>query len=134
MIRITIGDLVLTARLEREQAPRSVAAFLSLLPLTGSLLQARWSGEAAWVPYGDLQTGVGEENATDQPAPGQILLYPQGVSETEILVPYGITVFASKFGRLRGNHILTVVEGLDLLPEIGRRVVWEGAQPIRFDS
>lgn len=134
MIRITVGDLVLTAQLERERAPRSVAAFLRLLPLTGSLLQARWSGEAAWVPYGDLETGVGEENATDQPAPGQILLYPKGISETEILVPYGTTVFASKFGRLRGNHILTVVEGLDLLPEIGRRVVWEGAQPIRFEA
>lgn len=130
MIRIEVGSLTFIARLERERAPRTAAALLRLLPLRGSLLQARWSGESAWMPLGDLETGVGEENATDQPEPGQLLLYPKGISETEILFPYGQTVFASKFGRLRGNHVLTIVSGGDQLAELGRRVVWEGAQPI----
>lgn len=132
MIRIEVGSLTFVARLERERAPRTVAALLRLLPLQGSLLQARWSGESAWMPLGDLETGVGEENATDQPEPGQLLLYPKGISETEILFPYGTTVFASKFGRLRGNHVLTIVSGAEQLAELGRRVVWEGAQPISF--
>jgi hypothetical protein len=132
LIRIAVGDLVFVTRLETERAPRTAAALLRLLPLTGSLLQARWSGEAAWMPLGELDTGVGEEQATDRPAPGQLLLYPRGVSETEILFPYGQTVFASKFGRLRGNHVMTVVEGRDQFGELGRRVVWEGAQPIRL--
>ncbi|MCC7134683.1 MAG: DUF3830 family protein [Gemmatimonadales bacterium] len=130
MIRITVGNLEFGARLERDRAPRTVAALLRLLPLQGSLLQARWSGESAWMPLGDLETGVGEENATDQPEPGQLLLYPKGISETEILFPYGTTVFASKFGRLRGNHVLTIVSGTEQLAELGRRVVWEGAQSI----
>ena len=133
MIDITVADLHFVARLERERAPNTAAALLRLLPLVGSLLQARWSGESAWLPLGDLVLGVGEENATDQPAPGELLLYPQGVSETELLFPYGPTVFASKFGRQRGNHVLTLVEGQDQLRELGRRILWLGAQSIRLD-
>jgi len=132
MIRIDVGNLTFTARLERDRAPKTVDALLRLVPLSGSLLQARWSGESAWMPLGNLETGVTEENATDRPEPGQLLLYPHGVSETEILFPYGKTIFASKFGILRGNHVMTIVTGQDQLAELGRRVVWEGAQPIRF--
>ena len=133
MVRIIVGDLVFTARLERDRAPATVAALLRMLPLSGSLLQARWSGEAAWLPLGTLDVGVGAENDTERPAPGQILLHPMGISETEILIPYGETVFASKVGPLRGNHVMTIVEGATQLAELGRRVVWEGAQPIRIE-
>ena len=132
MIRIRVGNLVFRAKLERERAPATVAALLRLLPLSGSLLQARWSGEAAWMPLGTLEVGVGAENDTQHPAPGQILLHPNGISETEILIPYGETVFGSKAGPLRGNHVMTIVEGAEQLPELGRRVLWEGAQPIHF--
>lgn len=134
MIRISAGDLVFVARLESQRAPATVAALQRLLPLSGSLLQARWSGEAAWMPLGSLDVGVGAENDTGRPAPGQILLYPAGVSETEILVPYGETVFASRAGPLRGNHVMTIVEGDELLTELGRRVLLDGAQPIRLEA
>lgn len=133
MIRITVGDLVFTARLETERAPKSAAALLRLLPLTGLLRQARWSGESAWMPLGDLDAGVGVENATETPAPGQLLLYPKAVSETEILFPYGITRFASKFGPLAGNHVMTITGGLEQLAEVGERVSRRGEQPIRFE-
>ena len=134
MIRISVGDLVFTARFERERAPATVAALLRLLPLSGSLLQARWSGEAAWMPLGSLEVGVGAENDTQIPKPGQILLYPGGISETEILIPYGETAFASKAGPLRGNHVMTIVEGGEQLSELGRRVLWLGAQPIVLEA
>ena len=52
MLRITVGDFRFAARLEEEQAPRSVAALRGLLPLESKLVQARWSGESAWVPLG----------------------------------------------------------------------------------
>ncbi|HET9455261.1 MAG TPA: DUF3830 family protein [Gemmatimonadaceae bacterium] len=126
------GDLRFTARLEREHAPRSCAAFSAVLPFTNRLIQARWSGESAWIPLGDFRFDVGAENATSTPAPGQILLYPKGVSETEILFPYGETRFASRFGALAGNHFLTIVEGMDQLEELGRRVLYEGAQDVTF--
>jgi hypothetical protein len=133
-IAIEVGTIRVVGRLEGAKAPETCRAFLRLLPLTGSLIQARWSGESGWVPLGDLEVGVGPENATSRPAPGQLLLYPKGVSETEILFPYGQTVFASKHGQLEGNHFLTVVEGREQLAEIGRRVVWQGAQAIRFST
>lgn len=133
MLRITVGELVFTARFEEDAAARTCAAFRDLLPFRNRLIQARWSGEAAWVPLGDLDVGLGVENATSYPAPGEILLYPGGYSETEILFPYGGTRFASKLGQLAGNHFLTIIEGRDQLNEVGRRVVWEGAQRIVFE-
>ena len=134
MLEIAVGDVRLRARLEEEAAPRTVAAFRRLLPLESRLIHARWSGESAWIPFGELDIGVGPENATSYPAPGEILLYPGGVSETEILFPYGATCFASKAGQLAGNHFATVVEGNERLRELGRRVLWEGAQQIRFEE
>jgi hypothetical protein len=86
------------------------------------------------VPLGDREVGVGFENHTSHPAPGQLLLYPGGFSETEILFPYGGTLFASRMGQLAGNHFATIVEGADSLPELGRLVLWEGAQDIRFEE
>ena len=121
-------------KLESDAAPKTCAAFLAALPFRSKLVQARWSGEAAWIPLGDLSFGVSFENHTSHPAPGQILLYPGGYSETEILVPYGNTMFASKLGQLAGNHFLTVIEGQEQLAELGRRVLWEGAQDVVFDQ
>ena len=133
-LRITIGERIeFAARFELACAPKTCAAFIKALPFVGHLVQARWSGEAAWVPLGDRDFGLSFENHTSHPSPGQILLYPGGFSETEILVPYGNTLFASKLGQLAGNHFLTIVEGLEQLPEVGRRVLWEGAQEIRFE-
>ena len=132
-LRIIVGgDLRFLARLEHGHAPATCAAFVARLPFRQQLVQARWSGESAWVPLGDLAFGVGAENQTGRPAPGELLLYPGGVSETEILFPYGETVFASKFGPLAGNHFLTIVDGLGQLAELGRRVLREGAQVIVF--
>jgi hypothetical protein len=133
MLEIVAGELRFVARLE-EAAPETVAAFQRLLPLESRLIHARWSGEACWIPFGQLDVGFGPENATSYPAPGQILFYPGGVSETEILFPYGPTAFASKAGALAGNHFATVLEGSDELGELGRRVLWEGAQPILFEE
>lgn len=131
-VRITVGDLVFAARWEDEAAPRTCAAFRALLPFRNRIIQARWSGESAWIPLGDLRTGLGVENATSYPAPGEVLLYPGGYSETEILFPYGATRFASKLGQLAGNHFLTITEGREQLRELGRRVLYEGAQEIVF--
>lgn len=132
MTLITVGDLSFQAVFEEEKAPATVEAFRKLLPYEQKLIQARWSGEAGWVPLAEFDLGVGIENATCYPSPGEILFYPGGYSETEILFPYGRTNFASTLGQLAGNHFMTIVEGHEHLPEVGRRIVWEGAQSIRF--
>jgi len=133
MISIVVADRFhFRARLEEELAPKTCAAFRSLLPYRQRLIHARWSGEACWIPLGDFDLGVREENATSRPDPGCILWYPSGVSETELLFPYGVAWFASKAGELTGNHFLTIIEGREHLAEMGRVVLYEGAQEIVF--
>jgi hypothetical protein len=105
-----------------------------LLPYHQKIIHARWSGEAAWIPLGDFQLGVDFENHTSHPSRGDILFYPGGLSETEILFPYGSARFASKVGQLAGNHFLTLVEGHEQLPTLGKRVLWQGAQDIVFEA
>jgi hypothetical protein len=133
MLEIEVGGARFEARLEEAAAPNTVAAFRRLL-LESKLIHARWSGEACWIPFGELDVGVGSENATAYPGPGELLLYPGGVSETEILFPYGPTQFASKAGVLAGNHFATIVQGGEQLRELGPLVLWQGAQPIRFEE
>ena len=133
-IQIIVGGYNFTARLETEKAPLTCAAFLTLLPFRQQLIQARWSGEACWIPLGDLKLNVGYENTTRYPGRGEILFYPGGISETELLVPYGQTSFASKAGPLAGNHFLTIVEGNEHLPALGQLCLWHGAQAITFEA
>ena len=61
------------------------------------------------------------------------MLYPGGVSETEILLAYGYVNFASKAGQLAGNHFLSIVEGREQLRALGTKVLWEGAQDVLFE-
>ncbi|GCE09685.1 DUF3830 family protein [Dictyobacter aurantiacus] len=131
-LKIIAGPFEFVARMEDEMAPKTCAAFSRLLPFRNKIIQARWSGESAWIPLGDLDVGLGFENHTSHPGAGQILLYPGGYSETEILFPYGSTCFASKMGQLAGNHFLTIIEGSEQLHDLGRLVLWEGAQDILF--
>jgi hypothetical protein len=134
VLAITSTDLRFVARLEEETSPATVAAFRRLLPLDSRIIHCRWSGESNWIPFGELDVGIGPENATSYPAPGELLLYPGGVSETELLFPYGACCFASKAGQLAGNHFATLVEGLEHVRELGRRTLWDGAQPILFEE
>ena len=132
MLTVRIGPISFTATLEFERAPRTAAAFQARLPFEGQLVQARWSGEAGWIPLADYDLGVASENATSDPAPGEVLWHPPGLSEAELLVPYGSTRFSSRVGQLAGNHFLTIVDERGGLAEVGRRLLWEGAQPICF--
>ncbi|MGD0106784.1 MAG: DUF3830 family protein [Rhodopila sp.] len=132
LIDIIAGPYTFKARFEIENAPKTCAKFQSLLPYRERIIHVRWSGEGCWIPLGDLDLGLKFENHTSYPAPGQFLLYPGGISETEILLAYGGVQFASKMGQLAGNHFLTVVEGNENLVALGKMVLWQGAQDIEF--
>jgi hypothetical protein len=132
MLEITASGIRFRARLEEEAAPATVAAFRRLLPLDSRIVHVRWSGEGGWIPMGGLDVGIGAENATRYPSPGELIFYPGGVSETELLLAYGYVAFASKAGGLAGNHFATIVQGNENLRELGRRLLWEGAQDIAF--
>jgi hypothetical protein len=133
-LRIVSGSYIFEARFETESAPKTCAVFKRLLPYTNKVIHVRWSGEAVWIPLGDLDLGLQYENHTSYPAPGQMIVYPGGISETEILLAYGGVRFASKVGQLAGNHFITITSGLDRLTELCKSVLWEGAKTIRIEA
>ena len=132
-IRIKAAGFEFIARFESEKAPKTCAKFRTMLPYKERIIHVRWSGEGCWIPLGDLDLGLSFENHTSYPAPGEIILYPGGISETEILLAYGGVHFASKVGQLAGNHFITLTSGLENLTKLGKMTLWEGAQNIRFE-
>ena len=131
-VTVAAGPFRFDAVLEEGNAPKTCAAFKTAMPFNGHVVHVRWSGEGVWVPLGERDFGVGYENHTSYPAPGQMILYPGGISETEILLGYGGVHFASKVGQLAGNHFLTLTSGLENLHALGTRTLWEGAQPLEI--
>ena len=132
-MKITAGPFSFAARLEETLSPKTCAAFLARLPFESQVVHVRWSGEGVWIPLGDMDFAVGYENHTSYPAPGQIILYPGGISETEILLAYGGVRFACKMGQLAGNHFITITSGQDDLAALGKMALWQGAQKIVFE-
>ena len=130
-LKITVGDMVLRAKMHPDKAPETCKLLTEKMPIKGNLIQARWSGEAAWLQMDPHGIEAPQENATSYPGPGQLLYYPGGVSEKEMLFPYGSAIFASKFGLLPGNHFATITEGD--LEKLGLAVLWIGAQPITVE-
>jgi hypothetical protein len=133
-LQIKAGPYEFQARLEQDKAPNTCAKFRALLPYRQQLIHVRWSGEACWIPLGDLDLGLGYENHTRYPAPGEMIFYPGGISETEVLLAYGGVSFASKMGPLAGNHFLTITDGRENLRALGELTLWKGAQEIVFEQ
>ena len=132
LIKITIGEYEFIGKLETEKAPNTVKYFLNLLPFKKKVIHVKWSGEAFWIPLGE-NLGLDFENHTSHLSPGEIIIYPGGYSEAELLIPYGATDFSSKVGQLAGNHFITIIEGNENLKTIGEKILWEGAQSINFE-
>ena len=127
MLKISVAGYELSARWEQERSPRTVAFVKTMLPYDSQLIQARWSGQSAWIPMGDYDVGdLGPEDPTSYPAPGQLLLYPGGVSEVEILFPYATIepireqmlqmYMGEKFGRdpIWEGHLATEIYAADV--------------------
>ncbi len=132
-IKITAGPFEFIARMETEKAPATCALFAGLLPFRNKVIHSRWSGEAVWIPLGDMVTDFAFENHTSHGSRGDLLFYPGGFSETEILFVYGSSRFASRMGQLAGNHFLTMEQGQKHLEAFGKLVLWRGAQDILFE-
>ncbi|HUG47773.1 MAG TPA: DUF3830 family protein [Candidatus Limnocylindria bacterium] len=132
-LSIRVGDLNFSARWEPD-APLTRDALRRLLPMRSRLIHCRWSGEGCWIPFGDMDLGVGYENHTSHPAPGDVIVYTGSLSECEILIAYGAVMFSSKLGQLAGNHFATITQGREQLKEMGRRVLWDGAQEITIEE
>ena len=133
-LKINIGGIPFIAELLEDEAPETCKAMIAALPIEGRVIQARWSGEAAWLPMDEFGIEAPLENATSHPSKRDLLYYPGGISEKEMFIPYGSACFSSRVGQLQGNHFATIVEGAERLREMGRRVLWEGSQKIRIET
>lgn len=134
IIGITIADMQFRARVESSLSPITCRKFCAILPFRAKLVQARWSGEAAWIPLADFDLKAPQESVTGSPEAGEILFHPADHSECEILVPYGNSVFRCVHGPLVGNRFLTIVEGKHQLAKVGELVLWHGKQDITFSQ
>jgi hypothetical protein len=140
VLKITVGNLVFQAQLEVADAPHTAEGILKLLPISGKLVQAPWCGEAGSLDMSESGFDLGNsehesfENHTTHPSPGNLLIYPGGFSDPEILFAYGPAIFARRFGNLAGNHFATVTSGGERFKELGRLLQWEGAQEIRIEE
>ena len=135
MLQLEIGAARFSATLRRDLAPHSCACLVSLLPYRGTVVHARWSGEALWSPLAEAWPAghcLGPESATCEPKAAEVLLYAGSLSEPELLIPYGTTRFASKGGALRGNPVLTIDDPLGALAGLGRSVLWQGAATLQI--
>lgn len=158
-VLITAGPYQFLATFE--EAPKTVEVFRSLLPYKQKIIHTRWSGEGTWIPLGNTHFDIPWESElafhsklrpetwpellslsseliavldhTSHPAAGDILLYPGGYSECELLICYGGLSFSSKMGQLAANHFLTIVEGKENLRALGELVLWKGAQDVMFE-
>jgi hypothetical protein len=140
MLKITVGDLTFAAQFEDRDAPNTVAGIKRLLPIRSKLVQAPWCGEAASISMKDKGFNLGDtehesfENHTHHPAPGELIIYPGGFSEIEIIFAYGPAIFARQIGNLAGNHFASVEGEREKLQELGRRLLWNGAQDVTIEE
>jgi hypothetical protein len=131
-LNIEIDGYKFDAVFEELNSPNTCEVFRKVIPFAAQVVHVRWSGEGLWIPLGEMDFAVKLEDATSYPTPGQVLLYPKGKSETEILIAYGCVHFASKAGTLAGNHFATITSDLEKLKEIGVSTLWEGSKSILF--
>jgi hypothetical protein len=135
-LSLTIGSERFKARLLHDLAPQACECLLGLLPFSGKLTHARWSGEAMWASLGLVfpeKLLLPPEHPIRDPEPGEILLYAGGLSEPELYFPYAANHFACKAGPLEGSPVLRIDDRLERLAELGRGTSWRGALELRIE-
>ena len=116
-----------------EEAPRTVEAFLTLLPFSRSFIHARVSGAEIWIDNAP-RLDIIQENASVFARPGEIVLGPIHPARVRTAGCMGIFYGEGKgldssniFGRVRE-------EGFQRLKELGDKIWKEGAQELRFEQ
>lgn len=92
----------------RDLAPHSCERLTEMPPCHGTVIHARWSGEALWSSLAAVWPAglhLPHEHAICEPKAGDVLLYAGHLSELEFLIPYGTAGFSSKAGLLKGNPV-----------------------------
>ena len=126
------GDFEFVAVMEEEKSPKTCEWLLNKLPWEIGMIHVSWSGEACFGRLLDQAWGLPYESTLRIVHPGQIIVYPGGKPELqmsgEFYLGWGYNEINCDNGPLSGNHVLTIVEGMDRLEEFGVKVHYEGLQ------
>jgi hypothetical protein len=130
-LEFDIEDRVLTGELLESEAPASIEALKSFLPLETGLMHVRWSGHATWINIDEIELpSVPRENHTVYPSRGDVLFYPGYRNEQEILLACGPTCFKSPAGELAGDHVATVDASDEELAALERETMETGKKNV----
>ena len=136
-VRIISKEFSFIAIVEEEKSPLTSKWLLGLLPWEAEMLHVSWSGSACFVQLEDLAHDLPFESPIRIPSKGEIIVYPGNIPNLqmggEFFLSWGPCSIATQLGHLMGNHVLTIVEGKENLEAFGRRVHYEGIQPIRVE-
>src|SRR5437879_13919701 len=100
------GGFTFQARFEEQLAPKTCAAFRRVMPFESHAIHVRWSGEAVWVPLGRLDFGVAYANHASYPSTGQLILYPCGCGDTQVMLASGSLHFGKPMDQHAGSHFV----------------------------
>lgn len=125
----------LVAELLDTDAPKTAEAFWRKLPIRDLCEHAKFSGFVLSI-LPDLDVHKAENSRAIGILPGQILFNPHLNNATwhkrEISIVYGIAAMRDSFGYAPCNLFAQIVEGLDLLREIGVRIHHEGREHLEI--
>ena len=62
-MKIVIDGHAFDARFETAKSPATCSAFQRAMPFESRIVHVRWSGEAVWIPLGDMDFELGYEDA-----------------------------------------------------------------------
>ena len=99
-LRIKAGPYEFTAETQDSLAPKTCATFVGMLPYRQKIIHVRWSGEGCWIPLGEFDFGLGYENPTSHPAPGEIILYPAASAKPKFCWRTARWIFAARSASL----------------------------------
>ena len=131
---IHAGDFTFNARFEEELAPKTVAAFRKAMPFESQAIHVRWSGEAGWIPLGDLDLGAGVRKPHQLPGAGTHHPLPRRNQRDRDPAGLWWRAVREQDGSTRGQPFHHPDLGLENLTTFGKTVLWKGAQKIRFEE
>jgi hypothetical protein len=126
------GKLTATPLLELN--PRTVEAFLKLLPLQAKVYHSRWSGREINFPVAS-QGSIARENQTTQTNTGDVIYWreweKEGPAAEAIAIYYGAEVTRDHRGYLPVNVFARIPEyQWKAIEEIGLRIWQQGVEQV----
>jgi len=127
----TEGEIQIEFVLYAKEAPKTVLAFLDVLPFTRRWIHASVSGQEIWIDDAPPLI-VPQENASVFVSPGEVVIGPVEPKRNRVAGCMGIYYGEGK-GLDAGNIFAKVVDrDYEKLKQLGKDIWYKGAQRLRL--